>query len=602
MHLNYEQDGNNQAFFDNVKALIDHEARRHKAYSKTVELADAMAVHVYGKKPTEILERYRPNEPETVRKYRLEIFKPITKSLTEKITNTVSKVVNDRYFKIQFPEEGLNNYNEKEQPEKYFFEQYPIYQSVMTWVRETFIDKDFADPNALILIKPKYFDIDQTEMFDPMPYFYTSDEVIDYKAGEFYLTYKGEKEKGRATEGKICFINREVLVHAEYKEGEIVNVEEFFHDFGFVPAFFAGGQYVDKGKVGFFKSFIDGVRPHWDKVIELSSDKDGSIVNHLYPERWEYQIECENSGCRSGKVNKAEELRKMGVPVPKGTTSVEEMNCPKCSGTGYITNRTPYGAISVSASALNPEQTAPIPPANYITKDIAPIDKLEQIINDEKLNGFKAVNMEVIAKVGDNQSGVAKALDRSDLDAFLHRIASHIFDYVLPQVFCYSIIWRYSGQYGVDQLLDYCSEISISKPLEFNVLTLDNLIEEFNAAKNSGSTANHMKNVEAEIVQIKFSGNQKELKKNLAIVYLRPFPNKTIDDLMSENAIGAVRKKDIILNSNVEQLVEIAIEESDNFLELTRNEQRAKLYEIIEREYMTEPQNGAPAAIIQSTE
>jgi len=157
---------------------------------------------------------------------------------------------------------------------------------------------------------------------------------------------------------------------------------------------------------------------------------------------------------------------------------------------------------------------------------------------------------------------------------------------VLPEIIYFSAYWLYGEQMDINKINEYLEEgLKISKSKEFNVLSVASLMSEYGEAKTSGANANHLKNIELDIVNTKFSNNEDERKKNVAIVMLKPFPDKTIDDLMTASAIGAVRKKDIILNSNLELLVDLAIAQDDDFLELERKDQLDVLYKIIEAEF-----------------
>lgn len=99
------QDANSNEFKKYVSAVTrENRPQRHKFYNETVLHAKQMGVHIEGKKPKELLHLNRPNEPEEVRHYRLKTWKPITKSFSDKIISTVSRIFNPRFFRLEFPE------------------------------------------------------------------------------------------------------------------------------------------------------------------------------------------------------------------------------------------------------------------------------------------------------------------------------------------------------------------------------------------------------------------------------------------------------------------------------------------------------------------
>lgn len=574
-------------FFKKISTKIKDVKNRHDCYQEVVEHAKKMSVHFYGNKPYELLEEYRPHEQQDIRDYRLKIWKPITKSLSDKIINTVNKILNPRYFTVNFGDFPSKLFDERQHLGNYLTQHYPIYGNIWNWIKETYLRKDFSDPNALICILPSNFsdEEDQTEMYKPIPFIYGSECVLDYIVDEYYLIFKSDDSNDR--KGYVIYIDKDVYTKYYYDNDEFSVVKEVEHGFGEVPAFFCGGVVKDNMNKYYYESFVAGVQPHWDKVIEMTSDKDGVIVNHLYPERYEWQVECSNNGCHNGYVEV--HPSEYGFNMPKGTsTKPQRIKCQKCEGTGMITSRSPYGAYTISANALNPDSPVPTPPVEYITKDIAPLTALTEEIRLERESGFRAINMEILNRVGENQSGVAKVIDRQDLDSFLLRISSHTFDFVLTRVMKYSAYWMYGSQLSIEQIDTYLEEeVKISKPVEFNVLSIDSLVDEYNKAKEVGANSNYLKKIESEIVNIKYARNEKERKKNLVIVNLKPFPDKTIDDLLTAKSMGSIREKDIILNENIDLIVDKAVLENKDFLVMDQSEQLEILYSIIEADYIT---------------
>lgn len=566
---------------EHVSNLLNDDKKRHEGYAYTVKEAEAMAHHTKGTKPKDLLEIYRPHESEEVRNYRLKTYKPVTKSSSEKVINQVNKILNPRYFTVEFPPEAPAGYEET--LGKFFTENYGVYGSIWTWLRETFIIEDFTDANALVCIKPEPTE-DDTQTFKPLPYIYGSQEVLDYVLGEYYIIFKGEFSNGHFNDnkGRVIYIDKEVYNTYYYQGGELTEIELLTHNFNETPVFFTGGEVYSHDEKVYYKSFINGVRPHWDKVIELSSDKDGTVVNHLYLERWEVQVDCEAKGCEGGYID-ANKLD-LGFTVPGD--KAYRVKCPNCHGTGKVTNRGPYGAMTVNLDAFSDSTGAlgPVPPAGYIDRNIEPLDRLIDIIKDEIKAGFAAINLEVLNNVGENQSGIAKAIDRSDAESFLLRVSSHVFDYVLPNVIYYTALWMYGTQRSKEEIKEYLSDVVISKSKEFNIITVSSLVEELGQAQESGATS-LFKNIERQIVNTRFANNEKERVKNLAIINLKPFPGVSEDDLLTRSARGSVREKDLILNDNLEWLVDMAVEIDEDFLAQSKSEQLNVLYNLIDQEF-----------------
>ena len=273
----------NKSYLDNIKRV----KIRHPFYEKTVKHARDMGVHVEGETPEHLLNINRPNEQKDIKKYRLETYQPVTQSLSEKVVNTVNKIFNPRLWDIDFPEQGGNN-----TLSDYLTEDYPSYRSLMNFITETFTIKDFSDPNGAIVVMPQSFDIDETELFKPVATIYTAESLVDY-GGNYYTFLFGDVVK--------IFTDSQILYYKNIKDKWDL-IWEYNHNLGVVPVFRLGGIIKGKQEPFYFESWIRGVLPHWNQVVQLTSDLQAAYVNHLFMDKWEYETECQADGCNSGKV------------------------------------------------------------------------------------------------------------------------------------------------------------------------------------------------------------------------------------------------------------------------------------------------------------
>ena len=523
---------------------------RHTYYDKTVTHAEEMGVHVEGDKPEKLLNINRPNEQKEIKEYRLKTYEPVTQSLSEKVINTVNKIFNPRLWNLNF--EDMPMFKENSLAE-YITEDYPFYRSLMNFVTETFTVKDFSDPNGAIVVMPKSFDIEETELFEPIATVYESAALVDFVDEEYYTFFFKDKIK--------VFTKYQILVYSKTtKEGkERWELSfEYSHDFGFVPVFRLGGIIKGKNPPFYFESWIRGVLPHWNQVVQLTSDLQAAYVNHLYMDKWEFETECQASGCNSGFV-KTEVKNGKDVEIVEG-------KCNTCLGSGKV-SRNPYGIHTVNRDAISTDIN-PIPPAGYIDKPIEVVDKVEDRITKEEKRGLASINMEIVSMVGTDQSGVAKTVDREDLNAFLSRYSRHVYEYVLPNLIFNISAWRYGTLTDITKI-----QPDISSPKDFNILSLDQLTTEYKDASNANVSSNYLQHIESEIVQSKFANNEDQRKKNEAILKLQPFPGKSVDQLLTLQNLGQPEWK-IYKSIAIIELVDMAIEDHENFLDETLKGQR----------------------------
>ena len=195
----------------------------HTYYAETVDHAKTMGVHVEGFLPRELLEINRPNEDQKVKDYRLATWRPVTTSLSNKIINTVNRIFNPKLFRIEYPDD-IASVPESEQLQKYYSEQYGIYQNIWVFVRETLLKLTFSDPNAVCFIWPENWlnllpaemggTPNEAEFLRPLPLIYRSKEVVDFKEEHYYTFYtppvKSNFSRGvKGSKGKLIIVDEE---------------------------------------------------------------------------------------------------------------------------------------------------------------------------------------------------------------------------------------------------------------------------------------------------------------------------------------------------------------------------------------------------------
>ena len=559
--------------------------KRHKFYDQGVELEKQLSWHVDGTTPKEILEKNRPSEPQATREYRLENYWPVTKSFSDRVLNTVGRAFSGNLFNIEYKpsptplideeEEGLSRYLEND---------IPFYGSLMAFMRESFTKHMFRSPNGLIAWFP-VTRVEEGDFSDPSPHLFTSAELVDFIAEDYYTVIRGIKSEGNQEIIKkwvtFTFTRNEIVIAKGF--GEDFTLIRFIpHNFGDVPAWRVGGPIKGKEMPFYFDSFISGVIPHWNKYIARVSDLDASIVNNLYPEYWELEADCET--CMGlGKVEAN------FLVYQSGTDAKKFEQCPTCRGTKKRTLRSPLAGYMIKKDAINEETGSPTPPMGYIPKDIEPIRELKEILNTDEVGGFQAINMQILFQVGENQSGRAKELDRTEAQGFLKRVTDHEFDETIPLSQFWVAKWRYSTILSDEQIIEYLPDIN--KPKEFSVLTLKEVTEEFNASLTAKSPKSYLDKLEIQICNVKFSNNEKERMKAIAVVKHRPLAQwMTPNDLLTAKSNGDITETDSYKQLNIESIINLCVEEDPDFLEITFVEQLQIIDEKINERLNPEPQ------------
>lgn len=535
--------------------IIYSDPYKHFAYRIACSHADDMAVHLYGDLPYKILNRVRPREDPETKLYRLQSYEPITKSTADKALSIIAKIFNPSLYTIRF-----DDANEKaDMLEDYANENYPYCGSVINYVHEVGLRKMIADPNGVFVVKPSSYPEDQSTRIEPIIKIYGSKNIW-YKDLESYLVFIR------------CESVKDILVYyfEWYDEESIIEFRAFVtnptalvieelikYNTGFLPVWeLKGNTEVQDNGIEIHKSFFEPAISFWNKAINHESDLDGAYINHMHPIRTELTTECDfvldRQRCNNGYITNA--------------LSGERSICPVCSGTGYKSVKSPFGVYRIDPSTINKDGgNSGLKAVEYITVPTEPTKMLEQRIELLLEKGLYALNMDVVNKIGENQSGKAKVIDRGELYDFLYKIASVVFDTHLTNIYHYFNLYMFGvetlnpGQ-GKEELNSI--EPEIAKPTMFDITTAVEMIAEYKNSKDAGINPTYLKVKQIQINSKEFASDE-DLKDYLNLVLkCDPLPQISEDQIIANSLEGWYMTYDPIIHANIERFVRRAVVEN----------------------------------------
>jgi hypothetical protein len=188
--------------------------------------------------------------------------------------------------------------------------------------------------------------------------------------------------------------------------------------------------------------------------------------------------------------------------------------------------------------------------------------------------------MDIEDKVGENQSGIAKVIDRSAQNDKMYEIATVEFDIHLNNQ--YYFINKY--MFGVsDQSAGRNAQTNlpqINKPTRFDIQNITELVASYEVGQKSGLDKNYLKTQMKEIIMKDLSTNPEEKKRALFLIDIDPLPGYTVDEVLSIE--GNVKKTDAVIHFNLSNFLDKALMESENFMEEKRTVQLEKFEEYAE--------------------
>lgn len=544
----------------------------HKNYSDNVEQAAQMGVHLKGDRPTVILETYRPNEPEEIKEYRLQVYEPITKSQGKRIINTLSQIQQSSNYSIVYPEQP--GVEEDQDLKNYTTKNFPTFESLENWAFEIALKQDLIDANSLCVVRPLEIPEDNSTYYNPFPFIYRSDQVLNY-GYNFYVLLEDEKNVVEGVELNIwCVVtDKEIMRITQTSPTDLGRVQIdilFRYDFDSAPAFFLKGDYREETMPFAYDSFVAGILPYWNKAIRLDSDLDAQYNQHLFLERVELEVECPEN-CKKKSVSDTTRGFWNDMKVGDNMKPVFK-TCQRCSGKGWINGRGPYGVTTVRNDAFEGSKQE-FPGVQYIDKPIDIVELTEKKVKDSISSGFQSINLDIIDKVGENQSGKAKQIDRTELESFLIKISDNLFDNILTNTFKYVSKWRY----GVVQQ-DFLP--TINKPTKFNAFSELLLAEEMKHLKEAGVNPNTLVQMELDFIAKKFPNDLDKQKFNQNIINLDPLSDKSEEEKADIVLTGGTTRENYIISTNIRGFLLSAIEDDEEFLEKDRKDKIAKMQEM----------------------
>jgi hypothetical protein len=560
-----------------LKDIIVSE-KRHQLYKTTVDHAEEMSVHIYGDKPVYLLERVRPREEDEVKAYRIENYEPTTKAGADKAIDIVSKIFNPTLYSIRWKEQT----SQTEELKEYTFNYYPNYNSIVTYNKDVVLRKMLADPNGLMAVKPGEIPEDGAERLEPEVVIYGSPNVWYYDKDHF-LIFHHEDVEGSTKVFYFDYYDKKTFYHfnawydASNKQVVTVIIDEYPHQFNEIPAWLLRGKsrQNDNGTI-VYESFFSPALAHWNLAVIHESDLLGAYINHMHPLRYELSEECNyqfrwedgiSYSCRGGTIKYGSK------DGPQ-----KSMDCPHCLGSGYKAVKSPYGIYQFDRKKLSEgDGTGGLQPAGFITVPVEATKLLEERTREMNKKALWAINMDVEDEVGENQSGVAKTIDRSGQQDTIFNIGSVIFDVHLPNQYYFINKYMFKTEAQATRKEENKNLPEINKPTIIDILTVSDLINNFQVAKTAGVDKNVLRLKQMEIINRDGSLVPEIKAYMISMVDLDPLFAYAQNEIDLGVNKGVIKKSDWTIHENLKAFMDRAIEEDQEFLNKDRKDKLAVL-------------------------
>lgn len=522
-----------------------------------------MLIHSDGIFPDELIGERRPNESKETKEYREKIYEPQTVAPFSKILNSLGKIRKSEDWSIRYGDSS-KKVSEEETLKAYCEENYPFFGSVTNWMFTLCLKEYLVDPNGVIAVMPLNPNVNENEYIQPYSVIFNSEQILDWKENDYSVLLAKEKheyyEANEKQYGKIIYTitDKDIWVSKEINlKGDFKTELYYTHNLGFLPCRKIRAVFKEqKNDYVIYKSRLSSCLPSWNEAVREYSDIQASIVSHLFPT----MVMHTNQVCSKCKG------------VGKYTQKDGKLSdCKSCNSKGYIPS-SPYQNIEVRPQKAN-ELPLPSPIAYYIDKDTEIIKIQDERIDNHIYKGYASVNFEFLA-VQLNQSGVAKELDRGELNSFIYDIAEDLIS-IMDDVYYYINEYRYNVILSKDEREKQLPEINV--PAKYDIVSETYLIDEITKAKTNKINPFIINELEQEYANKKFITSPDVRDSIKASIELDPLSGLSEDDKMVRASNGVIRKEDYIISTYITSFIRRAIDENKDFLRLPYKEKLDKL-------------------------
>ncbi len=507
-----------------VEAMIAvvRDGKRHPNYDKVCQLADEYIKFFTGKGIDEMLRQVVPREDPKWFKQRKLLTQAITVSILSPTKLPFQKVCRTRpsVQNLYWDRDNDRKIAEVNQVLTEFRGEYTLRQ----FLEFTQVNFNFFDPNAWIIIDFEPFN-PQVEKARPYPVIVPSAGALDFKFKnnrlEYLIIEVNKKIIGYFGRYSVTFTlvdKREAPGLSANDKGlqRIGDVDyfrvkdkiyrvDYYDPKASQPPCWRVGYIPDPLTMGVtYVGIFHDALPLLHKTIKINSELDLSTALVAHPKVISYQSPCTAEGCNAGTL-------------PDGSI------CEACEGTGIAKVGT---SVQDAIIVKLPRDTQDLidldkllvyksPPIELLEFQSEYVDKLQADIQSTIFNADVFQRSEV------SQTATERVQERDNLDDTLYPFAQRF-------AYLYRALCRQVAEY-----LDYAAGFVIEYefPAQFNFKSIQQLLSELKASKDSGASPITIAYLQEQINDSLLYDQPEELRRQRIRNRLAPFTGYSADDI-----------------------------------------------------------------------
>lgn len=571
-----------------IKALSIKKKKKDEAldfggtYALAVKTKDKLRPHYDPDYfPSRLFSSRAPNQTDVEENYIRNNHKAVTYVVWDRFKTVLKRMWNDANWSITSWGEVDSKYiTAGYEPQKYFEQDYPTFDSLENYFKNVVTDFKEKDPNAVLVHKPESvplkqvgdeFEIDDSIVIEPIAFIFECENVVEFSENNYFIGLTDENSVisigGKEERSGLVFEfydQNNIWVVKQYGNKQDYKFEAFLlweHNLGYLPCQVLKAEPVIVGSKIYYKShFAPAIEP-LDMALLDNANLLISKNRHVFPKFWEYESDCTynspDGNCESGFIH---------------SLDGKKHKCPSCGGSGKK-SLSPMGTYSVPLpDKFTPEMAGlSMPPAGYIQPEIETPKFLDAQIDKNINRGLSILNLNVSnSEAKGGETALGKQIDREEMFSFLASISSQVFG-----LFEFSLMTIQKMRYGVDS-----SSPIVNYPKNFSIRNENDLTLEISSAKAQGMPDIAQRQLLLEYLNTRFNNNETASKVIKLVLYTDRLATLSSAEIAIKASTGAIAKWEDILHTSITSMIDEAIIINPNFLELEIEEQKKILFEM----------------------
>ncbi len=560
-------------------------------YAPSVENMEAIRVHAEkGVFPKKIFEHRSPNQTQEEATYIEKTYKQVTLPVFMDYQSTISRAFNDANWSISYGDDKEAFKTAKVTFQSYVENGLKTYGSLENFIKSIVTNIKAIDAMGVIAIKPYEINtielngeavIDPSEGIEPIPFYYTSKQIVSCKDDEYYMIELAEKS--------ICkFANKNMAcgkIYEFYDEQNIWRVEQygnwtentfkakiyFQHNEGVVPVTrLKGVPKIDNGNILWQSPFLYAV-DNLDLVAMNASNLQISITKCVYPYAILLGDECEfeetgtGEKCIGGYVMDFESNR--------------QKTCPICSGSGLKSRMNAMGQMILKPANRNSdgEFSTTQKAIEYVSPPVDALEFLEKNIERNEARARQILHLNNTSQSvqfnSENKTATGSDNNQKALYAFVKTISDQTFE-----IYEFALDRIGFQRYGSDY-----QKTTLVYPQTFDFLTEQDYLVQISEASKAGLPPFVIHSILYRYLKAIHYNEKRTADVFNLIIYADRLLTLSNDDILLKKAALTVDKWEDVLHTSAITFIDQLITVNDKFFEQDLEVQKTQLVEMAKK-------------------